>query len=90
MCVYRVANLVCLFVVSAGGGGKSDHRQAKINAKNTKLNDERQRTVKQAHKEKDRKSRGENKQEAAAAPAAGGDENDDFAGIHPSRRMRMN
>ena len=73
--------------VRAGGGGKSDHRQAKISAKNTKLNDERHRTLKQAHKEKDRKTRGENKQEAAA-PAE--DENDAFAGIHPSRRMRMN
>lgn len=77
-------------VCSAGGGGKSDHRQAKISAKNTKLNDERHRTVKQAHKEKDRKSRDENKQDAAAPAASGGDENDDFAGIHPSRRMRMN
>lgn len=80
-----------MFVRSAGGGGKSDHRQAKISAKNTKLNDERHRTVKQAHKEKDRKTRGENKQESAApAAASDGDENDDFAGIHPSRRMRMN
>lgn len=85
---------------SAGGGGKSEYRQSKINAKNVKLNDERQRTTKQMHKEKDRKARskangggnGAGQEETAdsgAVAGAGAGEEDAFAGIHPSRRNRM-
>lgn len=87
---------------SAGGGGKSEYRQSKINAKNVKLNDERQRTTKQMHKEKDRKARskangggnGAGQEETAnsgagAGAGAGAGEEDAFAGIHPSRRNRM-
>ncbi|THC98031.1 hypothetical protein EYZ11_002457 [Aspergillus tanneri] len=60
--------------LTAGGGGKSDHRKSKIEAKNKKLAEERQNA---AQKEKERKVQVE---ENGA---------DDYAGVHPSRRNRM-
>lgn len=57
----------------AGGGGKSNHRKAKIEAKNKKLAEERQNNL---HKEKERKAQPEEAE-------------DNFAGVHPSRRNRL-
>lgn len=86
---------------SAGGGGaKSEHRNAKIQAKNEKLNEERQRQAKDIQKDK-------RKHDKKAAPAggsganaasmdgaadnagAGSADNDQWAGLHPSRRGRV-
>lgn len=84
---------------SAGGGGaKSEHRNAKIQAKNEKLNEERQRQAKEIQKDK-------RKHEKTAAPAGGSGanaasmdgaadtavsaDNDQWAGLHPSRRGRV-
>ena len=61
---------------SAGGGGNTEHRKSKIEAKNKKLFEERQRAVKQT------------KQEQHKGPAAQADD-DVFAGVHPSRRRQM-
>ncbi|EGO51580.1 hypothetical protein NEUTE1DRAFT_149321 [Neurospora tetrasperma FGSC 2508] len=80
--------------LSAGGGGKTAHRQDKIKEKNRKLNEER--LNRQQNQEKA-------KQEKAAAKANGGDgdaaaadgaaapapERNDEDAIHPSRRARV-
>lgn len=62
---------------SAGGGGKSEYRKSKIEAKNKKLFEERQRNAKEITKEKERRAHAEETGEDA------------FAGVHPSRRNRM-
>lgn len=84
---------------SAGGGGaKSEHRTAKIQAKNEKLNEERQRQAKDI--QKDKKKHDKKTAPAAgsganatsmdgAADNAGGAEDDKWAGLHPSRRGRV-
>lgn len=63
---------------SAGGGGKSKNRQAKIEAKNQRLEGQRQRAAKQTQEEKAKKA--EIRENGAE---------DVFAGVHPSRRNRM-
>lgn len=68
--------------LTAGGGGKSEHRRAKIEAKNKKLNEERQRQAKNIQKEKT-KSKNTHSKENEEQGA------DQWAGIHPSRRARM-
>lgn len=77
---------------SAGGGGNTDSRKAKIQAKNEKLNDERQRDAKKIKTDKkkhDKPSRtGANTEVAPAAPAANGDD-DKYANVHPSRRPQQ-
>jgi nucleolar protein 6 len=62
---------------SAGGGGNSKDRKDKIEAKNKKLFEERQRNAKEIQKEKKRL---EQVEETGV---------DDYAHIHPSRRPRM-
>lgn len=62
---------------SAGGGGNSKDRKEKIEAKNKKLFEERQRNAKEIQKEKQRLEKAE---ETGV---------DDYAHIHPSRRPRM-
>lgn len=81
--------------ISAGGGGGSDNRKAKIQAKNEKLNDERQRNAKQINKDKKKHDKprtgaatGANAAVPEEAPVANGDD-DKYAGVHPSRRPRM-
>ncbi|KAL4924927.1 RNA-binding protein [Aspergillus undulatus] len=64
--------------LTAGGGGKSEHRKAKIEYKNQKLAEERKRQAKETQTEKVVK-----KAKAEENPA------DDYANIHPSRRPRM-
>ncbi|KAF7591829.1 hypothetical protein BBP40_001026 [Aspergillus hancockii] len=64
--------------LTAGGGGNTDARKAKIEAKNKKLFEERQRNAKEIQKEKDRRDKAEETG------------NDEFAGVHPSRLSRMN
>lgn len=59
--------------LTAGGGGKTKHRQAKINEKNEKLNEERTRRI---HEEEKAKS---------AKRGVTIDHND----VHPSRRTRV-
>ncbi|OJJ00647.1 hypothetical protein ASPVEDRAFT_40189 [Aspergillus versicolor CBS 583.65] len=63
--------------LTAGGGGKSEHRKAKIDYKNQKLTEERKRQGKEIQTEKVRKTKTE---ETGA---------DDYADVHPSRRGRM-
>ncbi|RAH43385.1 RNA-binding protein [Aspergillus brunneoviolaceus CBS 621.78] len=63
--------------LTAGGGGKSEYRKSKIEAKNKKLFEERQRNAKEITKEKERRAHAEETGEDA------------FAGVHPSRRNRM-
>lgn len=78
---------------SAGGGGaNSEHRKAKIQAKNEKLNDERQRTAKQIQKDKkkhNKAAKGNGATGANAVGVEGADGDDQFAGLHPSRRGRL-
>lgn len=62
---------------SAGGGGKSEHRTAKIEYKNQKLTEERKRQGKDIQTEKVKKTKTE---ETGA---------DDYADVHPSRRGHM-
>ncbi|GFN17382.1 hypothetical protein AtubIFM56815_004613 [Aspergillus tubingensis] len=63
--------------LTAGGGGNSKDRKEKIEAKNKKLFEERQRNAKEIQKEKQRLEKVE---ETGV---------DDYAHIHPSRRPRM-
>lgn len=63
-------------VLSAGGGGKTKRRQAKIGEKNEKLNAERIRKIQEEAKKKNEK-----RSEAGAASAA-----IDTSSVHPSRR----
>lgn len=80
---------------SAGGGGaNSEHRKAKIQAKNEKLNDERQRGAKQIQKDKKKQDKKKGAQGnggtgANAVGVEGADGDDQFAGLHPSRRGRL-
>jgi nucleolar protein 6 len=75
---------------SAGGGGaNSEHRKAKIQAKNEKLNDERSRQAKEIKKDK---KKYENKPAADTSGANAVEvpaEDDKWAGVHPSRRGRL-
>ncbi len=76
---------------SAGGGGNTDSRKAKIQAKNEKLNDERQRDAKKIKTDKkkhDKPAARTGANAEAAAPAANGDD-DKYAGVHPSRRPQQ-
>lgn len=84
-------------IYSAGGGGGSDNRKAKIQAKNEKLNDERQRNAKEINKDKKKhgkagaaapKATGANASAAVPEEVPAGDD-DKYAGVHPSRRGRM-
>lgn len=84
--------LVSLY--SAGGGGSnSEHRKAKIVAKNQKLNEERHRQAKDVKKDKNRHDKGKPGRSDATASDANAvvvdAENDRFAGMHPSRRGRI-
>ncbi|KAL4973767.1 hypothetical protein BDW66DRAFT_99207 [Aspergillus desertorum] len=63
--------------LTAGGGGKSEHRKAKIEYKNQKLAEERKRQAKDIMSEKTKEAKVEEKPR------------DDYANIHPSRRPRM-
>ncbi|KAF7623226.1 hypothetical protein AFLA_010530 [Aspergillus flavus NRRL3357] len=63
--------------LTAGGGGNNENRKAKIEAKNKKLFEERQRNAKSIHQEKERKAKVE---ETGV---------DEYAGVHPSRLSRM-
>lgn len=78
---------------AGGGGGNSEHRKAKIEAKNQKLNDERQRAAKQTQKDKRKHNKAAQSNDAPTGANAvgvdGANENDQFAGVHPSRRGRM-
>ncbi|KAJ6157333.1 hypothetical protein N7470_004925 [Penicillium chermesinum] len=90
-------------LTAGGGGGKSDHRRAKIQAKNEKLNDERQRNAKEIQKDKKKHSKKTQPEGASGANAvkvdanasanananANAGEDDKFANVHPSRRGRM-
>ena len=69
----KLTSIIC----SAGGGGNSKDRKEKIEAKNKKLFEERQRNAKEIQKEKQRLEKVE---ETGV---------DDYAHIHPSRRPRM-
>ncbi|XHG09278.1 hypothetical protein AWENTII_012349 [Aspergillus wentii] len=71
--------------LTAGGGGKSDHRKSKIEAKNQRLEEQRQRSAKEIQREK-RKNFDNGPQENGGADH---DPNDAFAGIHPSRRNQL-
>ncbi|KAJ5819798.1 hypothetical protein N7474_005389 [Penicillium riverlandense] len=77
--------------LTAGGGGKSDHRQAKIKAKNEKLNDERQRDAKKIQKDKKKHiTPAQQGNGGTGANAVGDDQGEDmYANVHPSRRPRM-
>lgn len=86
--------LTCVLYCRAGGGGaKSDHRKAKIQAKNEKLNEERHRKAKDIKKDKNKHEKQAAPQGATGANAVGldgaNDEDDKYAGVHPSRRGRM-
>lgn len=98
MCSIRYINIILRY--SAGGGGaKSDHRKAKIQAKNEKLNDERQRKALEAKKvqnKHDHDKRSARKGPTGANAVGGGDaapapaaDEDKFAGVHPSRRGQL-
>ncbi|KAL2866023.1 RNA-binding protein [Aspergillus lucknowensis] len=63
--------------LTAGGGGKSEHRKAKIEYKNQKLAEERKRQASDIQALKQNRSQVE---ETGVDP---------LAGVHPSRRMRM-
>jgi nucleolar protein 6 len=63
--------------LTAGGGGNTEARKAKIEAKNKKLYEERQRNAKEQKKEKEKKKHGEETGQG------------DYAGVHPSRLGRM-
>lgn len=80
-----------MFYSAGGGGANSEHRKAKIHAKNEKLNDERQRDSKKIQKDKRKhdKSAQANGPSGANAVGVEGDGDDEFAGVHPSRRGRM-
>lgn len=67
-----------LTAIRAGGGGKSKTRKAKIEYKNNRLEGQRQRAAKQVQEEKANKTKARENGEV-----------DDFAGVHPSRRKRM-
>jgi hypothetical protein len=58
------------WIFSAGGGGKSQTRKAKLEEKNRKLAEERDRTAKEQKKQRDTTTRA----------------SDDLADVHPSRR----
>ncbi|CAL5866519.1 uncharacterized protein PFLUO_LOCUS728 [Penicillium psychrofluorescens] len=77
--------------LTAGGGGKSDHRQAKIKAKNEKLNDERQRDAQKIQKDKKKHmTPAQQGNGGTGANAVGDDQGEDmYANVHPSRRPRM-
>ncbi|KAK2743401.1 hypothetical protein FQN57_004866 [Myotisia sp. PD_48] len=68
--------------LTAGGGGSSENRKAKILEKNQKLNLERARDAENAK----RKANGEKKAETGEDAAPAGDA---YADIHPSRRTRL-
>ena len=81
---------------SAGGGGaNSEHRKAKIQAKNEKLNEERQRNAKDIKKDKKKQDKVKPARFGAAVSGANAvavdaaPEDDRFAGMHPSRRGRI-
>lgn len=80
---------------SAGGGGNTDSRKAKIQTKNEKLHDERQRRKEHEEKQAERKAAKEAKSGkgkdakktngAAAAPVV----EEVHSGIHPSRLRQL-
>ena len=81
---------------AGGGGNKSEHRKAKIQVKNEKLFQERQRNAKETSEDKKKHEKKTSKSHSVASgPNAvnsdtAADETDDkFAGVHPSRRKRM-
>lgn len=78
---------------AGGGGGKSEHRNAKIQAKNEKLNEERQRQAKEIQKDKRKHEKKPEQEGATGANSVGtdgaADPNDQWAGVHPSRRGRL-
>ncbi|KAJ5152964.1 uncharacterized protein N7482_009442 [Penicillium canariense] len=80
-------------LTAGGGGSNSEHRKAKIQAKNEKLNDERQRLAKDIKKDKRDHDKGKPARSgvsgANAVTVDGGNDNDQFAGMHPSRRGRI-
>lgn len=97
-----IATTDCVLTLncSAGGGGaKSEHRNAKIQAKNEKLNEERQRQAKDIQKDKKKHDKKAAPAGGSGANAAGLDgaaddavsaaDNDQWAGLHPSRRGRV-
>lgn len=77
-CHILVTTYTSLTITSAGGGGKSKHRKAKIEAKNERLEGQRKRAAEQLQQDKAKK---------AEIKENGG--NNDFAGVHPSRLSRM-
>ena len=96
---FAIIDHILTTISSAGGGGaKSEHRNAKIQAKNEKLNEERQRQAKDIQKDKkkhDKKTAPAGGSGAnatgmdGAADNAGSAEDDKWAGLHPSRRGRV-
>ena len=67
-----------MLLYSAGGGGNTKDRRAKIQAKNTKLNEERVRKIHEEEKAKAEKAMAGQKQAAI-----------DESAIHPSRRRMV-
>jgi len=77
---------------SAGGGGKSEYRNQKIEWKNDKLQEERRKAVQHEEKVKDRKAKkqgGDSAQVDGAADAQRAPASGDHTDIHPSRRAQM-
>ncbi|KAK3388974.1 hypothetical protein B0T20DRAFT_324228, partial [Sordaria brevicollis] len=75
--------------LSAGGGGKTAHRQDKIKEKNRKLNEERLNRQQNQEKAKAEKAAAKANEPAAEGAAAAPVERNDEDAIHPSRRARV-
>jgi nucleolar protein 6 len=75
-----------LLFYSAGGGGKSESRKTKLKEKNEKLAAERERIAKEQKKQKPKDGPKQNN-DSNSIPQQ--NSNDEFAGIHPSRRAWM-
>ena len=81
MCLYPsplIKNRANMLFYRAGGGGNTKDRKAKIQAKNTKLNEERVRKIHEEEKAKAEKAMEGQKQAAI-----------DESAIHPSRRRMV-
>jgi hypothetical protein len=64
------------WIFSAGGGGKSQNRKAKLEEKNRKLAEERDRTAKEQKKQREKN--------VTTTRAS-----DDLADVHPDRRAQV-
>lgn len=79
----RMGELTAIY--SAGGGGNTKERKAKIVEKNEKLSEQRTRKIGEEEKQKLEKKTGVRVDAVPGAKAT----KEDKEGIHPSRRARV-